>query len=71
VVPFDRPTHVLLLYDVDNQIWPSLEKLDYLVCYSRTSDFDNFRAKLRKKLNLKIQCVLKKEKGLKYIKRPR
>jgi hypothetical protein len=61
-----------MCYYVDNQIWPSLEKLNYLVCYSRTSGFDNFRAKKEeaKFEDLKIQRVLKKEKGLKCIKGP-
>jgi hypothetical protein len=45
--------------------------LDYPVSHSRLSDFDSFRAKVRKELNLKIQDVLKQAKGLKGIKGPR
>jgi hypothetical protein len=45
----------------------SLKKLDHLVSYSRLSDFSSFKAKPRKKLNFKIQGVLKQENGLKCI----
>jgi hypothetical protein len=45
----------------------SLKKLDYLVGHSEISGFSSFRAKPRKELNMKIQCVLKPENGLKGI----
>jgi hypothetical protein len=51
-----------------------LKKPDYSVCYFRTSGFDSFRIKPNKELNpkiLKIQGVLRHEKGLKGIKEPR
>jgi hypothetical protein len=41
------------------------KKLDYLFCYSGTFNLNSFKAKLRKKLNSKIQSVLKEEKRVK------
>jgi hypothetical protein len=48
----------------------SLKKLDYSICYFETSGFNSFRIKSRKEvdLDLKIQGVLRHEKGLKSIK---
>jgi hypothetical protein len=43
----------------------SLKKSDYPVYHSGTSDFGRFRAKPRKKLNLKIQEVLRHGKNTK------
>jgi hypothetical protein len=39
---------------VVDQIYLSVKKSDYLVCYSGASGFDSFRVKLRKELDLEI-----------------
>jgi hypothetical protein len=49
----------------------SLKKLDYPVSGFGQSDFSSFRIKPRKKLNLKIQGILRQGKGLKSVNKPR
>jgi hypothetical protein len=45
--------------------------MDCPIYQTGVSNFNSFRAKPRNELNLKIQCVLKLEKGLKGINGPR